>query len=162
MECSNCGAPAKVVRGTYELKDIGLKKVVLEGVEIVTCPKCSNQDPMIPNMNALMRTLALAVIKKPYRLTGEEVRFLRKYLRLTGEEFSRLIHVDKTTLSKWENNDDRLGDQSDRLIRLVALGLGEGLKQESEGVIRSFTQINGKPRPVGIQMDVSTFRYQYA
>jgi len=66
-------------------------------------------------MNALMRILALAVIKKPYRLTGEEVRFLRKYLRLT--EFSRLIHVDKTTLSKSENNDDRLGDQSDRLIR---------------------------------------------
>ncbi len=162
MECSNCGAPAKVVRGTYELKDIGLKRVVLRGIEIVTCPKCGNQDPMIPNMNALMRTLALAVVKKPYRLTGEEVRFLRKYLRLTGEEFSRLIHVDKTTLSKWENNDDRLGDQSDRLIRLVALGLGAGLKQESEGVIRSFAQINSKPRPVGIQMDVSTFCYQYA
>ena len=45
--------------------------------------------------------------------------------------------------------------------RLVALGLGEGLKQESECVIRSFAQINGKPYPVGIQMDVSTFCYQY-
>lgn len=132
MECSNCGAPARVAHGTYGLKEVGLKNVVLQGVEIVKCPKCKNEDPVIPNMNGLMRALALAVIEKPYRLTGEEVRFLRKYLRLTGEEFSRLIHVDKTTLSKWENNDDRVGDQSDRLIRLVTLGLGEGLKSEDD------------------------------
>ena len=83
MECSNCGAPARVAHGTYGLKEVGLKNVVLQGVEIVKCPKCKNEDPVIPNMNGLMRALALAVIEKPYRLTGEEVRFLRKYLRLT-------------------------------------------------------------------------------
>jgi putative zinc finger/helix-turn-helix YgiT family protein len=162
MDCSNCGAPARVVHSTYELKEVGLKNVVLQGIEIVKCPMCKNEDPIIPNMNGLMRALALAVIEKPYRLTGEEVRFLRKYLGLTGEEFSRLIHVDKTTLSKWENNDDRIGDQSDRLVRLVALGLGEGLKEESERVIRSFPQIKGEPHPVGIQMNATTLSYQYA
>ncbi len=162
IECSNCGAPARVVHGTYDLKDVGLKNVVLQGIEIVKCPRCKNENPIVPNMNGLMRALALAVIEKPYRLTGEEVRFLRKYLRLTGEEFSRLIHVDKSTLSKWENNEDRVGDQSDRLIRLVAVGLGEGLKEESERVIRSFPQIKGKPHPVGIQMNAATLSYQYA
>jgi putative zinc finger/helix-turn-helix YgiT family protein len=160
-ECSNCGAAARVVRGTYDLKEVGLKNVVLQGIKIVKCLKCKNEDPIIANMNGLMRALALAVTEKPYRLTGEEVRFLRKYLRLTGEEFSRLIHVDKTTLSKWENNEDRVGDQSDRLIRLVALGLGQGLKKESERVIRSFPQIRGRPHPVGIQMNATTLSYQY-
>jgi putative zinc finger/helix-turn-helix YgiT family protein len=160
-ECSNCGAPGRVVHGTYELREVGLKNVVLQGIEIVKCPKCRNEDPIIANMNGLMRALALAVIEKPCRLTGEEVRFLRKYLRLTGEEFSRLIHVDKSTLSKWENNEDRVGDQSDRLIRLVAVGLGEGLKEESERVIRSFPQIKGKPHAVGIQMNAATLSYQY-
>jgi hypothetical protein len=82
--------------------------------------------------------------------------------RLTGEEFSRLIHVGKSTSSKWDNNDDRIGDQSDCLIRLVALGLGEGLKEESEPVIRSFPQIKGKPHPPGIQMNTTTLSYQYA
>jgi DNA-binding transcriptional regulator YiaG len=161
IECSNCGAAARLVHGTYDLKEVGLSNVVLQGIEIVKCPKCKNEDPIIANMSGLMRALVLAVIEKPYRLTGEEVRFLRKYLRLTGEEFSRLIHVDKSTLSKWENNDDRVGDQSDRLIRLVALGLGDGLKEQSERVIRSFPQIKGKPRPVGIQMNATTLSYQY-
>jgi putative zinc finger/helix-turn-helix YgiT family protein len=162
IQCSNCGAATRVVRGIYELKEVGLKNVVLQGIEIAKCPKCKNEDPIVPNMNGLMRALALAVIEKPYRLTGEEVRFLRKYLRLTGEEFSRLIHVDKSTLSKWENNEDPVGDQSDRLIRLVALGLGEGLREESERVIKTFPQINGKPHPVGIQMNATTFSFQYA
>ena len=162
IQCSNCGAGATVVHGTYELKEVGLKNVVLQGIEIAKCPDCKNEDPIVPNMNGLMRALALAVIEKPYRLTGEEVRFLRKYLRLTGEEFSRFIHVDKSTLSKWENNEDPVGDQSDRLIRLVALGLGEGLREDSERVIRSFPQINGKPHPVSIHMNATTFSFQYA
>jgi hypothetical protein len=75
-----------VVRGTYDLKEVGLKNVVLQRIEIVKCPKCKNEDPIIANMNGLMRALALAVIEKPYRLSGEEVRFLRKYLRRTGED----------------------------------------------------------------------------
>jgi hypothetical protein len=69
VECSNCGAPAKVVRGAYDLKEVGLKNVVLQGIEIVKCPKCKNEDPIIANMNGLMRALALAVIEKPNRLT---------------------------------------------------------------------------------------------
>jgi putative zinc finger/helix-turn-helix YgiT family protein len=162
IECSNCGAPARVVHGTYELREVGLRNVVLQRIQIAKCPKCKNEDPIMENMSGLMRALALAVIEKPYRLSGEEVRFLRKYLRLTGEEFSRLIHVDKTTLSKWENNEDRVGDQSDRLIRLVAVGLGEGLKRESEHVIRSFPQIKSKPHPVGILINAATLDYQYA
>jgi hypothetical protein len=39
IECGNCGAPARVVHGTYELKQVGLKNVVLQGIEIVKCPK---------------------------------------------------------------------------------------------------------------------------
>jgi hypothetical protein len=86
IDCSYCGAPARVVHATYKLKEVGLKKVVLHGIEIVKCLKCKNEDPIIANLNGLMRALALAVIEKPYRLTGEEVRFLRKYLRVTAED----------------------------------------------------------------------------
>ena len=161
-ECSNCGADAKVVRGSYRFAESGLRNVILQGIELVRCEKCGNEDPIIPHVNELMRLLALAVIGKPYRLRGEDIRFLRKYLRMTGDEFSRLIHVDRTTLSKWETNDDRVGDQSDRLIRTVALGLGEGLKEKLEEVIRSFSQIRDSKRYVRIEMNPEKKSYQYA
>lgn len=113
-------------------------------------------------MNRLMQVLALSMVNKPYRLRGEEIRFLRKYLGKTGEEFSRLIHVDKTTLSKWENNDDRVGDQSDRLIRLLVLALGEGLQGFMAGAVEVFPKIKDRKSPVRIEVDSEKMSYQYA
>lgn len=159
--CSRCGAEARIVRGNYEFKELGLKRVALMGIEIIQCEQCGNSDPIIPNINGLMRVLATAVIKKPYRLGGEEVRFLRKYLKMTGEEFSRLLHVDKTTLSKWENNDDKVGEQSDLLIRALTLALGSGLKEKIEEAVREFENINRKLKPVRIGINAETMEYQY-
>jgi putative zinc finger/helix-turn-helix YgiT family protein len=160
-KCSNCGADAKVIRGRYNFDESGLK-VTLQGIEIIRCKNCGNEDPIIPRLNKLMRVIALAVIRKPYRLKGEDVRFLRKHLEMTGEEFSRLMHVDKTTLSKWENNQDPIGDQSDRLIRVIALSLGDGLKEElKELITRRFGEIGDEDRSVDIQMNAETLAYQY-
>jgi DNA-binding transcriptional regulator YiaG len=46
-----------------------------------------------------------SIFQKPYQLRGEEFRFLRKHIDLNHEEFARLLRVNKTTLSKWENNE---------------------------------------------------------
>jgi DNA-binding transcriptional regulator YiaG len=136
IECSKCDQKAKTVRGSYTLEDVGIP-VVLQGIEIIHCDHCGNEDPIIPGINDLMRALAVAVICKPYRLRGEEIRFLRKHVEMTGDEFARLIDVDKTTLSKWENNDDPVGKNSDRLIRLTVLGIGDGLQEKLVEVIRT-------------------------
>ena len=65
IECSNCGAQAKVERGSYHFKECGLISVALLGIEIIRCPECENEDPIIPHFNDLMRTLALAMVTKP-------------------------------------------------------------------------------------------------
>jgi putative zinc finger/helix-turn-helix YgiT family protein len=167
VECSNCGSNTQIVHGCYEFKESGLSSVVLQGIEIVRCKKCGNEDPIIPSMSDLMRLLAVCVIGKPERLAGEEIRFLRKYLRMTGEEFSRLLDVDKTTLSKWENDADKVGDQSDRLIRVMALITGDGLREKLDEVVRSFSKARRsktrrKPRPMPLQVDVPKMTSQYA
>jgi YgiT-type zinc finger domain-containing protein len=162
FECSNCGATAKVRRGDYDFSECGLSRVVLQGIEIIRCDHCGNEDPIIPRMNDLMRSLALAVIGKPYGLWGEDVRFLRKYLGMTAEEFSRYLHVDKTTLSKWETGDDPVGDQSDRLIRLLCLSLGEGLQEKVRETVSAFPQIRKTHRRLRIQVNAKTGAYQYA
>jgi DNA-binding transcriptional regulator YiaG len=162
MKCSACGSLAKVVRGSYPFTECGLPNVVLQGIELIRCSKCKNEDAIIPRVNELMRVLALAVVSKPYRLRGEDVRFLRKYLRMTNDEFARLIHIDKTNLSKWENNHDRIGPQGDRLIRLMAAALGDGLGDELDEVIKSFPQIQGTRSSVRIDMDADKGSFQYA
>lgn len=165
FRCSNCDKDAKVVRGSYPFKESGLN-VVLQGIELIRCKHCGNEDPIIPRVNDLMRTIAVAVICKPYQLRGEDVRFLRKYLRMTGAEFAHLMDVDKTTLSKWENNDDGVGSQSDRLIRLTVLALGEGLQEKLDEVIRivfpNIRRTGAKTvTKVGYEINSKKLTYQY-
>lgn len=162
MECSNCGATAKVIAGTYPFRESGLNNVVLCGIDLVKCPACHNVDPIIPHVNQLMRVLALAVISHPFRLRGEDVRFLRKFIGKNGREFAELLHVDPTTLSKWENNEDPVGPNNDRLIRAVVLGLGDGLKEQMEDIIHMFPQIEDTTHEQEIEIDSQNMSYQYA
>ncbi len=60
---------------------------------------------------------------------------------MTADQFSRLLHVDKTTFSKWENNDDPVGTQSDLAIRMMVLSLDEPLREKVAELVREFEKI---------------------
>ena len=147
-ECTNCGAQGEMVRGSYEFNESGLP-VVLEHVELVRCAECGNVDAIIPRAGPLLDLLALAVISKTYRLNGKDVRFLRSHLGKGGEDFAGLLHVDKTVLSKWENNAIPVGEQSDRLIRLIAMNLTQSKnKDRGRGIYRGIQRYSqGVSRP---------------
>jgi len=159
--CSGCGAMATVVRGDYRYVESGLNNVILLGIEIIRCPKCGNEDPIIPRIAGLHRALAYAVASQPFRLQGEDVRFLRKYVAMTQAEFAGLLHVHKSNLSKWEHNEDKIGDQSDRLIRAVAIALGEGLQKKIGEVVKSFPEIRQSARR-RIELNVEDYSWKVA
>ena len=161
LECSNCGAKGRILRGEYDLKELGIPGTV-RNIEIMKCTHCGNVDPVIPRLNDLMRVMAFATLCKPCRLKGEDVRFLRTYLGRTGEEFSKLVHVDRATLSKWENNDDPVGDQSDRLIRVLTVALGEGLRERLDEVVARLPQIRASCHSMKIHIDARQMSYEYA
>lgn len=161
--CSNCGKTTRVVRGSYPFRESGLRNVVLHGIELAKCGKCGNVEPVIPRMNDLFRALALAVVQQPYRLAGGDIRFLRKYVGMNGEQFSRLLHVDRATLSKWENDEDRIGPQSDLLVRAVTLTLGEGLQERAGEFVRDFEHIKSKAKShARLNVDARTLEFEYA
>jgi DNA-binding transcriptional regulator YiaG len=135
-KCSKCGGEARTVRGDYQFRESGLDNVVLRDIELVRCGHCRNEEPVIRGLDEVLRTIAFALVSKPYRLAGEEIRYLRKYAEISSEQFARLLHVDRTTLSKWENNDDPVGAQSDLAIRMLVMALDDKLKSKLSGVVR--------------------------
>jgi DNA-binding transcriptional regulator YiaG len=133
-ECTECGAEAPVVRGSYRFDQMGIP-VLLERIDLVKCPNCGNVDPIIPSLDGLMDCLALAVIFKPYKLNGKDIRFLRKYLGKSQEEFANLVPMDSTTLSKWETDLQEAGAKSDRLLRLLTLNVSERLEEPKKKIM---------------------------
>lgn len=160
--CSNCGQPAKKQRGDFPLIEQEGLQVRLYDADLIVFDACGNVDPIIPRMNDLMRAISAAIISKPYRITGAETRFLRKYLGMTGEQFSRLLHVDKTTLSKWENDEDPIGQQSDLLVRSYVLLRDQKLRRLVDAPEELFPQVKSARRRLKINYDLLTGAVGYA
>jgi putative zinc finger/helix-turn-helix YgiT family protein len=119
MNCTDCGAAMVTRKENYRYSDCGLKHVTLAGVGVSRCARCGNYEVSIPHIERLHRLIARGVIEKLTRLTGEEVRFLRKSLGWSGTDFARHMGVAEETVSRWENEAAPIGPQADRLLRLM-------------------------------------------
>ncbi len=60
------------------------------------------------NLRALQEAVYGMLVVKPARLTGAEVRFIRKYLRLTQANLAEVLNrANHTVVSQWESRGDR-------------------------------------------------------
>jgi DNA-binding transcriptional regulator YiaG len=161
--CDSCGNEVKVVTGNYRFDEVGLP-VLLKNIELINCKECGTAEPIIPDVNGLMHVIAFAVAAHPCRLKGAEVRFLRKFLGMNGDEFSNLVDIDRTTLSKWENDQQEIGKQSDRLIRFLAMAKSADLRKQIEQFMEKYGELTGRhsPRRSQLKIDSETLEYEYA
>lgn len=102
----------------------GLPRVTLQNVEVSRCANCGEYEVALPNLEELHRVLAAAIAKKPGRLDGSEVRFLRKFLGFSAGDFAKVIDVHPSTVSRWETGKEAMGKVTDRLLRALAI-IGE-------------------------------------
>jgi YgiT-type zinc finger domain-containing protein len=166
--CRECGGNAKIVRKDYRFTESGLDNVFLKDIEVVVCGKCKSVSPRIPNHDDLMRTIAVALIDKPFELAGDEVRFLRKYLGEGSTAFAQMLGMDRSHLSRVENGAMAISKQTDRLVRTVALvrepSLLEKLKRlgRYQAILERLSAIEPQTNPVKVQLDHVADGYTYA
>ncbi|MBI4508810.1 MAG: type II toxin-antitoxin system MqsA family antitoxin [Deltaproteobacteria bacterium] len=149
MKCSECGATMKVTHRDHRYTECGLPNVILAGLEFRTCQKCGEEERVMPRLTALHRMIAEAVAEKPARLTGAEVRFLRKHLGWSGEDFANVMGVRQETVSRWETEKERMGVVSERLLRLMALRLRPVEEYPNERLAEVGKE---DPRPVSLRL----------
>lgn len=76
------------------------------------------------NFNELMKAVLLALATKASPLTGNEIRYIRKYFRLTLEAFGKEFGVSHAAVIDWEkeeNNLVKMNPATEKCIRLYAL-----------------------------------------
>jgi transcriptional regulator with XRE-family HTH domain len=81
-------------------------------------------------MADLLDLLAHILLEKPEGLVGEELRYLRKHVALSGVEFAARMQIDASTLSRIENDQQPMGKSTDMLARAVVAAAIEDEKQE--------------------------------
>ena len=158
-ECTQCGEPVTRERRSYQYVESGLPNVTLQGIEVADCAKCGNSDVIIPRMAKIHRAIAEALVKSPARLTGDQLRFLRKHLGLSGEQLGGYLHTDRTKISKWERGEDRIGPSTDRLVRLLAAVLDSELRPGVSTVAEHLPRISDESGRVWeLHVDVATLQ----
>ncbi len=121
MKCQHCGGPMRTRRENFLYEAWGLREITLVGVEVSRCRRCGEHQANIPRLEQLHRAIAQSLARKPQRLTGSEIRYLRKWLGWSGAEFAARMGVRAETVSRWETARAPMGPAAERLLRLIVL-----------------------------------------
>jgi putative transcriptional regulator len=108
------------MRKPYHYTECGLDYVyLLDGFEIVK----TAHGPAVRVVNAskLDRAIALAIVRRQKKLTGQEVRLLRGLLDMTQEELGRALGKDAQSIARWEKGKTELPATEDIAIRQIYL-----------------------------------------
>jgi DNA-binding transcriptional regulator YiaG len=101
----------------YHFVDSGLANVYLVGIRFWRC-ECGQETAEIPTIKQLLSLIARDIVEKPFALSGEEIRFLRKRLGKKQSDFAAQIGMEVETMSRIENGHIRPSKRTDRLVRL--------------------------------------------
>lgn len=128
--CYECGSLVirriATLQKPYHYDLSGLKDVYLAGITVEYCPKCNTEAPVIPRIAELHAVIAKSLVDKPTLLTGEELRFLRKWAGFPAKQFAALLWIDASHLSRVENGKTRhLGAPVDKLARAMAMAASD-------------------------------------
>ena len=151
-----------VVRGDYLFVESGLDNVVLRKAKLLKCGQCGSVTPLLSNINQLMQVIATALVLKPSELSGKEIRFLRKYIGLTGEQFGRKLGLTKEHVSRIENEKHPVGTQTERLIRYVSISAVSRSAGRDAQLLDLLDTIKNEPQKERIEINPVTGSFEYA
>lgn len=132
MKCDICqGNLTTKTLPVYHYTECGLDNVYLKNVQVRLCAHCKEKSLRLARLTQLHATIARAVAMQPCPLRGQDVRFLRKQLGYSQKEWATFLRTDVSTLSRWENDQQPIGVQSDSLMRFLYFRI----RDEQEGVL---------------------------
>lgn len=125
MKCVNCDykKQLKGQKKAVKYDECGLNNIVLDGITVYTCPNCGEEYFDYGDINQLHSLIKDAIMKRPGKITGPEIRFLRKYFGYSKEYFAKLLEVDERTIYRWES-DKNITPQISKSIK-IALAYSE-------------------------------------
>lgn len=119
-KCRTCGE--KTMTTTYEDRALmSLPSVVVQNVKVRRCSACGEELVSFSRLEAMHEVIAKALVRRPGNLTGDEIRFLRKWLGWSGQDFAHKFALTPETVSRAENGKQQLSFRCDRLLRAAVV-----------------------------------------
>lgn len=124
--CTSCNLASveTKIAPAYEASGLGAPfKVVLEhAVKLDVCTKCgATLGTYIPDMEGLFHAVVFSRALDPRKLTGAEMRFMRKAMGWKAKELAKHLGVSAEHLSRCEGGTKIMAPATEKLFRLYAV-----------------------------------------
>lgn len=158
MNCIECGREALLVKKPIVLYDgLRVQNVYLRNAETEVCRHCGSETPVIRNVKKVHLMISLGIALQPTKLSGDEVRFLRKAMRLNVAEWAARIGIAGETFSRWENGRSP-AQQVEKLARIdFLINVAKDFSIDvvlPDFIVEVLTSDLGDRRDFGIVIDV--------
>lgn len=122
-KCKTCGSSSFRTEPLHEYHDdltCEFTIVIVDGVEREVCTVCGTvRGIKIPNVKGLIAAVAVKRVMLSHKLTGGEVRFLRKALGWKAKELAEKLDVTAESVCRWEKGPQPINPTAERYLRLV-------------------------------------------
>jgi DNA-binding transcriptional regulator YiaG len=125
----------------------GVVVTIVNAVEVLRCDKCDTEMTAIPDMDGLGRATAISRALNPVRLSGREVKFMRRVLDMTQTEFAKAMDLTAESVSRWETDARGVGGMCEKLLRhnICALLYKEAKGRPYDPAVITHMQFMGLP-----------------
>lgn len=148
------------------------KTVIFKGlgfpIKLINAPmkKMFGQWCVDLDLNKLMLVVLNALAHKPIPLTGDELRFIRSYLKMTLVEFGKAFGVSHVAVLKWEKGENRISPSLELYIRLYVLDHLQAKDNAFRALYKevSLEQLSKTPKSKihPLEVDVTTEEFKIA
>lgn len=107
----------------YRADELGLP-ILIKNVPVI---EIDGHEVLDINYAKISEILFVALIIKPFPLTGLEIRFIRLFMGLTLERLALSLHVTHPTVLSWEkcgNEPTKMTDSTEAMLRIFAAKQG--------------------------------------
>ena len=112
------------------------------------------------NYNELTEVVLIMIAKKPVKLTGNEVKFIRQHFEMTLQQFAKRFGVSHPAVVKWEKSEDEPTNMSwstEKDLRLFILSQLESKPAEFADLYDELEQIkSAQKRILKVDLDDKT------
>lgn len=125
----------EVVIPEYREQSLGLPYDIILRNSVIEERDADTDEPLgvrIPNLDGMVA--AIAMIRCQHfanKLSGMEVRFLRKAMHITAKSLAEKMEVAPETFSRWENDKQKMSDLQERVLRIAVC---ETLKENAPAI----------------------------
>lgn len=118
--CPTCGRALRApVTEDHSL--LSLPEATMRDLTVYPCSGCGDSVVTIPDPDGMNRAVVRQIAKRPGRMTGGEIRFIRKAMGYDVHTFATALGVTTAQIKLYESDRARVGPTVDRLIRVLAV-----------------------------------------